>query len=96
MTDQTTRDADSAEASGPHVSPAEAESNYFNSYPPPKSLKNHEALARAFVEYHVESHRRVVLVTSGGTTVPLENQTVRFLVSLLYFGGPPCRLVILI
>jgi phosphopantothenate-cysteine ligase len=71
MTDQT----NSAE----HGSPTEAESNYFNSYPPPKSLRNHEALARAFVEYHVESHRRVVLVTSGGTTVPLENQTVRFL-----------------
>lgn len=58
---------------------AEAESHYFSSYPPPKALKNHEALARAFITYHVESNRRVVLVTSGGTTVPLENQTVRFI-----------------
>lgn len=62
-----------------NLSPAEAESHYFNSYPPPKALKNHEALARAFISYHVESNRRVVLVTSGGTTVPLENQTVRFI-----------------
>lgn len=60
-------------------SPTEAESSYFNSYPPPKALKNHEALAKAFIEYHVEAKRRVVLVTSGGTTVPLENQTVRFI-----------------
>ncbi|KAL1988661.1 hypothetical protein VTN96DRAFT_8361 [Rasamsonia emersonii] len=59
--------------------PTEAESSYFNSYPPPKALKNHEALAKAFIEYHVEANRRVVLVTSGGTTVPLENQTVRFI-----------------
>lgn len=59
-------------------SSAEEESNYFNNYPPPKALKNHEALTRAFIERHVESNRRVVLVTSGGTTVPLENQTVRF------------------
>ncbi|KAJ9328187.1 hypothetical protein DTO027B5_1682 [Paecilomyces variotii] len=60
-------------------SPAEMESAYFSKYPPPKSLQKHEALARAFIEYHVESNRRVVLVTSGGTTVPLETQTVRFI-----------------
>ncbi|KAI9037078.1 phosphopantothenate--cysteine ligase CAB2 [Aspergillus affinis] len=58
---------------------ADAESVYFNNFPPPKSLPKHEALARAFIDYHVEANRRVVLVTSGGTTVPLENQTVRFI-----------------
>lgn len=58
---------------------AEAESVYFNNYPPPKALPKHEALARAFIKYHAEENRRVVLVTSGGTTVPLENQTVRFI-----------------
>ncbi|PLB52542.1 DFP-domain-containing protein [Aspergillus steynii IBT 23096] len=58
---------------------ADAESGYFNNFPPPKSLPKHEALARAFIDYHVEANRRVVLVTSGGTTVPLENQTVRFI-----------------
>ncbi|KAL1973826.1 hypothetical protein VTN31DRAFT_5386 [Thermomyces dupontii] len=65
--------------SAEHSSPTEAESAYFNSYPPPKALEKHEALARAFVAHHVEANRRVVLVTSGGTTVPLENQTVRFI-----------------
>jgi phosphopantothenate-cysteine ligase len=63
----------------PESTESEAESNYFNSYPPPKSLKNHETLAKAFIDFHVESNRRVVLVTSGGTTVPLETQTVRFI-----------------
>ncbi|KAE8547744.1 hypothetical protein EYB25_009537 [Talaromyces marneffei] len=57
----------------------EAESHYFNSYPPPKALQRHESLTRAFVQLQVEKNRRVVLVTSGGTTVPLENQTVRFI-----------------
>ncbi|KAJ5377532.1 Phosphopantothenate--cysteine ligase CAB2 [Penicillium cataractarum] len=61
------------------MEPAEAESAYFNEYPPPKALPKHEALARAFIERHVEANRRVVLVTSGGTTVPLETQTVRFI-----------------
>ncbi|CAI7611808.1 unnamed protein product [Penicillium viridicatum] len=61
------------------MSPAEAESVYFNEYPPPKALPRHEALARAFIDLHVEENRRVVLVTSGGTTVPLEAQTVRFI-----------------
>ncbi|OKL62778.1 hypothetical protein UA08_01856 [Talaromyces atroroseus] len=57
----------------------EMESNYFSNYPPPKALPRHEALARAFIELQLEHKRRVVLVTSGGTTVPLENQTVRFI-----------------
>ncbi|KAJ5632815.1 Phosphopantothenate--cysteine ligase CAB2 [Penicillium lividum] len=61
------------------MEPAEAESVYFNEYPPPKALPRHEALARAFIEQHVVENRRVVLVTSGGTTVPLEAQTVRFI-----------------
>ncbi|KAJ5357768.1 DNA/pantothenate metabolism flavoprotein C-terminal [Penicillium brevicompactum] len=61
------------------MEPALAESVYFNEYPPPKALPKHEALARAFIQLHVEANRRVVLVTSGGTTVPLEAQTVRFI-----------------
>ena len=54
---------------------------WFESNVPPKSLKTHEALAREFIQFHLEasSDRRLVLVTSGGTTVPLENQTVRFI-----------------
>lgn len=62
------------------MDPAEAESVYFNNYPPPKFLARHEALAREFINYHAEDPtRRLALVTSGGTTVPLENQTVRFI-----------------
>lgn len=33
----------------------------------------------AFAEYHSAAGRRVVLITSGGTKVPLESRTVRFL-----------------
>lgn len=58
---------------------AEAESIYFNNYPRPKTLPEHESVAKEFINCHVEANRRVVLVTSGGTTVPLENQTVRFI-----------------
>jgi phosphopantothenate---cysteine ligase (ATP) len=54
---------------------------YFEVNPAPKILPQHEALAREFVQYHLDNFpdRRIVLVTSGGTTVPLENQTVRFI-----------------
>ena len=52
---------------------------YFLSNPAPKSLESHSKLARSFVAEHIHSQRNVVLVTSGGTTVPLENQTVRFI-----------------
>ncbi|XP_072238044.1 phosphopantothenate--cysteine ligase [Leuresthes tenuis] len=33
----------------------------------------------AFARYHAEAGRKVVLITSGGTKVPLESRTVRFL-----------------
>ena len=55
------------------------ESQYFSSNPPPATLGKHTALANAFVKHHHGQSRRVVLLTSGGTTVPLENQTVRFI-----------------
>jgi phosphopantothenate-cysteine ligase len=61
------------------IPPAEAESHYFKTNPPPRALEKHSTLAREFINRHVEDNRRVVLVTSGGTTVPLENQTVRFI-----------------
>ncbi|KAK7537314.1 phosphopantothenate-cysteine ligase [Phyllosticta citribraziliensis] len=63
----------------PSPTPAAAESQYFSSNPPPANLSNHLTLARAFVERHAAEGRRVALVTSGGTTVPLEEQTVRFI-----------------
>ena len=52
---------------------------YFNSNPKPRNLETQSTLARAFIQQHAEENRRVALVTSGGTTVPLENQTVRFI-----------------
>lgn len=57
----------------------QAESQYFTSNPPPKDIKANIALAREFIGRHAEEGRRVVLVTSGGTTVPLETQTVRYI-----------------
>ena len=52
---------------------------YFHQNPPPRSLQRQVNLANAFISEHLEHRRRVVLITSGGTTVPLENQTVRFI-----------------
>ena len=56
-----------------------AKDDYFESNPRPKILPSHTTLAGAFIAEHIGKGRRVVLVTSGGTTVPLENQTVRFI-----------------
>ena len=53
--------------------------DYFDVNPAPSSLKADFILAKSFVEKHSNERRRVVLITSGGTTVPLENQTVRFI-----------------
>ena len=55
------------------------ESDYFCHNPPPKDIDETVALARSFIQQHASASRRVVLVTSGGTTVPLEQRTVRFL-----------------
>ena len=59
--------------------PTNSNTDYLNTNPPPRTLHSHLAIAKAFIEEHVSLNRRVVLVTSGGTTVPLENQTVRFI-----------------
>lgn len=56
-----------------------AEDHYFSANPPPKDLEKHVQLAKDFIDYHAKSGRRLVLITSGGTTVPLEKQTVRFI-----------------
>ncbi|KAF1344660.1 phosphopantothenate-cysteine ligase-like protein [Delphinella strobiligena] len=54
------------------------EHEYFSSNPRPKALQKHSVLAREFILHHADHKQRVVVVTSGGTTVPLENQMVRF------------------
>lgn len=52
---------------------------YFGSTPAPAGLDGAVSAVRAFIARHRAAARRVVLVTSGGTIVPLEVQMVRFL-----------------
>lgn len=62
-----------------YYSPSTEEMEYFEANPKPFNLDQVSNQARAFIEQHASQNRRVALVTSGGTTVPLENQTVRFI-----------------
>lgn len=56
------------------------EEKYFKNNFPPDYLPEIEARIDQFTDYHLhETGKKVVLVTSGGTTVPLENNTVRFI-----------------
>ena len=52
---------------------------YFEESQPPPHLDQSIAQVKEFIEHNNSLNRRIVLVTSGGTTVPLESQTVRFL-----------------
>src|SRR5271170_7228797 len=70
--------AANGKSNGEPIDPA---ARWFESNPAPKSLRQHETLVREFIDFHLDasSNRRIVLVTSGGTTVPLETQTVRYI-----------------
>lgn len=48
-----------------------AEDHYFSANPPPKDLEKHVKMAKDFIDFHANEGRRLVLITSGGTTVPL-------------------------
>ena len=61
------------------TAPAIDAEDYFNTHTPPPSLTQTEDKIKEFVHKHNVAGKRVVLITSGGTTVPLENQTVRFI-----------------
>jgi phosphopantothenate-cysteine ligase len=50
---------------------------YFSTATPPSNLTEISLLVESFILKN--NSRKVVLVTSGGTTVPLEKNTVRFL-----------------
>ncbi|KAK0551222.1 Phosphopantothenate--cysteine ligase cab2 [Tilletia horrida] len=52
---------------------------FFETQSPPSNLASIRAQATEFVKRHQQEGRNVVLVTSGGTTVPLEQNVVRFL-----------------
>jgi len=56
----------------------DGEDDYFVKNTPPNNIDEVEKKTKEFLKFQVEKGRRIVLVTSGGTTVPLENQTVRF------------------
>ncbi|KXN84402.1 Phosphopantothenate--cysteine ligase CAB2 [Leucoagaricus sp. SymC.cos] len=53
--------------------------SYFATQPPPSTLEHDVQCVKEWIQKQVAAGRRVVLVTSGGTTVPLELNVVRFL-----------------
>jgi phosphopantothenate-cysteine ligase len=56
------------------------EDRYFKSHKPPTYLGELQEEVLEFIDYHIKNTgKRIALVTSGGTTVPLENNTVRFI-----------------
>lgn len=56
------------------------EDKYFHNHSAPPYLDELEAQVKDFITHHNEhTHKKIALVTSGGTTVPLENNTVRFI-----------------
>lgn len=79
VSSSASRDSMASHSTNTSVSSYQAEDAYFGSNPPPKALPQHVAAAAEFINQHAAANRRVVLVTSGGTTVPLEKQTVRFI-----------------
>ncbi|TFK95303.1 DFP-domain-containing protein [Pterulicium gracile] len=52
---------------------------YFATQPPPPSLEAETERVRSFVAQQIKKGRKIAFVTSGGTTVPLELNVVRFL-----------------
>lgn len=60
-------------------SPKWSSDRFFHTQTPPANLDDVARQTSAFVQRHMEQGRNVVLVTSGGTTVPLEKNVVRFL-----------------
>ncbi|KAI9567591.1 phosphopantothenate-cysteine ligase [Boletus coccyginus] len=53
--------------------------SYFATQPEPATLQADIQGVSHFIDRQIEKRRKVVLVTSGGTTVPLELNVVRFL-----------------
>ncbi|XP_038058150.1 phosphopantothenate--cysteine ligase-like isoform X2 [Patiria miniata] len=52
---------------------------FFESHEPPTDFASKKLQMHEFAEGHMKNGTRVVLVTSGGTAVPLENKMVRFI-----------------
>ncbi|KAI0400058.1 DNA/pantothenate metabolism flavoprotein [Xylaria palmicola] len=79
ISSSSSRDSMASASTQTSASSSQVENAYFSSNPPPKALPQHIAAAEAFINQHAATNRRVVLITSGGTTVPLEKHTVRFI-----------------
>ncbi|XP_050315821.1 phosphopantothenate--cysteine ligase [Anthonomus grandis grandis] len=52
--------------------------SFYATHLPPTDFEDNRKLLQDFCERHNRNNERIVLVTSGGTTVPLEHNTVRF------------------
>lgn len=63
------------------VAQSQDESQYFIANAPPPYLQDIAVTITQFVQYHLlhNPDKKIAVVTSGGTTVPLENNTVRFI-----------------
>lgn len=55
------------------------EEAYFTSTPRPPTIDSRISLVEEFINNQVTNTSKIVLITSGGTTVPLELNTVRFI-----------------
>ncbi|XP_050678056.1 phosphopantothenate--cysteine ligase [Leptidea sinapis] len=51
---------------------------FFATHLPPTDFEDNRSLLKEFCDRHHQQGHKIVLVTSGGTTVPLEHNTVRF------------------
>ncbi|XP_050433351.1 uncharacterized protein LOC126841107 [Adelges cooleyi] len=54
----------------------ETHEEFYNTHPPPLNYENDITKVENFVRCH--KNEKIVLITSGGTTVPIEQNTVRF------------------
>ncbi|XP_018578244.1 phosphopantothenate--cysteine ligase [Anoplophora glabripennis] len=57
---------------------------FYATHLPPSDFEDNRTLLKEFCERHNKCGQRIVLVTSGGTTVPLEHNTVRFVDNFSY------------
>ena len=51
--------------------------DYFSATKPPSTLDETKKKIATFSQKHHVLNRKIVLITSGGTTVPMESNTVR-------------------
>ncbi|VEN38025.1 unnamed protein product [Callosobruchus maculatus] len=52
--------------------------DFYSQHLPPSDFEDNRTLLKEFCERHNKAGERIALITSGGTTVPLEHNTVRF------------------